>query len=71
MHKFNLMNNNVYFKLNHYVHNVKQSNKHNNILKNSVVFIHFNYIKYKSSQSSEYILSWFVLNNNAQLNFFS
>ena len=57
MHKFNLMNNNVYFKLNHSVHNVKQSNKHNNILKNSVVFIHFNYIRYKLSQSSEYILS--------------
>ena len=57
MHKFNLMNNNVYFKLNHCVHNVKQSKKHNIIFKNSVVFIHFNYIKYKSSQSSEYILS--------------
>ena len=57
MHKFNLMNNNVYFKLNHCVHNVKQSNKHNNIFKNSVVFTHFNYIKYKASQSSEYILS--------------
>ena len=57
MHKFNLMNNSVYFKLNHCVHNVKQSNKHSNIFKNSVVFIHFNYIKYKSSQSSEYILS--------------
>ena len=38
MHKFDLMNNNVYFKLNHCVHNVKQSNKHNKIFKNVCSF---------------------------------
>ena len=57
MHKYNLMNNNVYIKMNQCVHTVEQSNKHNNILQNSVVFMHFNYIKYKSSQSYEYKLS--------------
>ena len=47
MHKFKLMYNNVYIKFNKCVHTVKQSNKHNNILQDFVVFIHFNYIKYK------------------------
>ena len=60
MHKFKLIHNNVYIKFNQCVHSVEQSNKHNSILQYSVVFIHFNYIKYKPSQT--YILSSIVLN---------
>ena len=61
MHKFKLMYNNSYIKFNQSVHNVKQRNKYNNILQYCVVFIHFNYIKYKTSQTYQYISS-IVLN---------
>ena len=42
------MYNNVYIKFNECVHTVEQSDKHNNILQYSVVFIYFNCIKYKT-----------------------
>ena len=50
MHKFKLIYNNVYIKFNQCVHTMEQSNKHNNILQYSLVFILFNYINYKTTQ---------------------
>ena len=48
MHKFKLIYNNVYIKFNQCVHTMEQSNKYNNILQYSLVFILFNYITYKT-----------------------
>ena len=56
------MYNNVYIIFNQCVHIVEQGNKHNNILQYSIVFIHFNYINYKTSHTYQYILSSNVLN---------
>ena len=50
------MYNNVYIKFNKCVHTEEQSNKHNNILQYSVVFIYFHYIKCETWQTYQYIL---------------
>ena len=50
------MYNDVYINFNECVHTAEESNKHNNILQYSVVFIYLNYIKYKTQQTYQYIL---------------